>query len=71
MNGNLPADYDVTTPTIICQRGYLTWQDNVATGKTKLVPRNSLKTRGGYKYPGKAELVMDNAQIYGYASYLR
>ena len=69
MNGNLPADYDVTTPTIVCQRGYLTWQDNVATGKTKLVPRNSIKTRGGYKYPGKAELVMDNAQIYGYASY--
>lgn len=69
MNGNLPADYDVTTPTIVCQRGYLTWQDNVATGKTKLVPRNSVKTRGGYNYPGKAELVMDNAQIYGYASY--
>ena len=69
MNGNLPADYDVMTPTIVCQRGYLTWQDNVATGKTKLVPRNSTKTRGGYKYPGKAELVMDNAQIYGYASY--
>lgn len=69
MNGNLPADYDVLTPTIVCQRGYLTWQDNVATGKTKLVPRNSIKTRGGYNYPGKAELVMDNAQIYGYASY--
>lgn len=69
MNGNLPADYDVLTPTIVCQRGYLTWQDNVATGKTKLVPRNSIKTRGGYNYLGKAELVMDNAQIYGYASY--
>lgn len=69
MNGNLPADYDVLTPTIVCQRGYLTWQDNVATGKTKLVPRNSIKTRGGYKYPRKAALVMDNAQIYGYASY--
>lgn len=69
MNGNLPADYDVLTPTIVCQRGYLTWQGNVATGKTKLVPRNSIKTRGGYKYPGKAELVMDNVQIYGYASY--
>nr|DAO30815.1 MAG TPA: hypothetical protein [Caudoviricetes sp.] len=69
MNGNLPADYDVLAPTIVCQRGYLTWQDNVATGKTKLVPRNSTKTRGGYSYPGKAELVMDNAQIYGYASY--
>lgn len=69
MDGNTPADYDVTTPTIVCQRGYLTWQDNVATGKVKLVPRNSVKTRGGYKYPDKAELVMDNAQIYGYASY--
>lgn len=69
MNGNLPADYDVLTPTIVCQRGYLTWRDNIATGKTKLVPRNSIKTRGGYKYPGKAELIMDNAQIYGYASY--
>ena len=69
MNGNLPADYDVTAPTIVCQRGYLTWQDNVATGKTKLVPRNSIKGRGGYIYPKKAELVMDNAQIYGYASY--
>lgn len=69
MDGNTPADYDVTTPTIVCQRGYLTWQDNVATGKVKLVPRNSVKTLGGYKYPDKAELVMDNAQIYGYASY--
>lgn len=69
MDGNTPADYDVTTPTIVCQRGYLTWQDNVATGKVKLVPRSSVKTRGGYKYPDKAELVMDNAQIYGYASY--
>lgn len=69
MNGNLPADYDVLTPTIVCQRGYLTWQDNVATGKTKLVPRNSVKGRGGYRYPGKAEIVMDNAQVYAYASY--
>lgn len=69
MDGNTPADYDVTTPTIVCQRGYLTWQDIVATGKVKLVPRSSVKTRGGYKYPDKAELVMDNAQIYGYASY--
>lgn len=69
MDGSLPADYDVTTPTIVCQRGYLTWQDNVATGKVKLIPKDSAKGRGGYIYPKKAEIVMDNATIYGYASY--
>ena len=55
--------------SIIVKRRDLTWQGDVATGSTKLVPRNSVKGRGGYSYPKKAEVVMDNASIYANASY--
>lgn len=55
--------------TLIVRRRDLTWQGDVATGSTKLVPRNYSKGRGGYIYPQKAMLVMDNATIYMNASY--
>lgn len=55
--------------SIIVKRRDLTWEGDVATGSTKLVPRNSVKGRGGYAYPNKAEVVMDNASIYANASY--
>lgn len=64
-----PEDAAVLAPTMVCARGIITWQDNVATGKVKLLPRGSTKGRGGYKYPDIAEVVMDNTQIYMYASY--
>lgn len=64
-----PEDAAVLAPTMVCARGTITWQDNVATGKVKLLPRGSTKGRGGYKYPDIAEVVMDNTQIYMYASY--
>ena len=55
--------------SIIVKRRDLTWQGDVATGSTKLVPRNYTKGRGGYVYPKKATVVMDNASIYANASY--
>lgn len=64
-----PEDAAMLAPTMVCARGTITWQDNVATGKVKLLPKDSTKGRGGYKYPDTAAVVMDNAQIYMYASY--
>lgn len=64
-----PEDAAVLAPTMVCARGSITWQDNVATGKVKLLPKDSTKGRGGYKYPDVAAVVMDNMQIYMYASY--
>lgn len=55
--------------SIIVKRRDLTWQGDVATGSTKLVPRNYSKGRGGYIYPQKATIVMDNASIYANASF--
>ena len=64
-----PEDAAVLAPTMVCARGTITWRDNVATGKVKLLPKDSTKMRGGYKYPDIAAVVMDNTQIYMYASY--
>ena len=64
-----PEDAAVLAPAMVCARGIITWQDNVATGNVKLLPKDSTKGRGGYKYPDTAAVVMDNAQIYMYASY--
>ena len=55
--------------SIIVKRRDLTWQGDVATGSTKLVPQNYTKGRGGYTYPKKATIVMDNANIYANASF--
>lgn len=55
--------------SIIVKRRDLTWQGDVATGSTKLVPQNYTKWRGGYIYPKKATIVMDNANIYANASF--
>lgn len=55
--------------SIMVGRRNLTWQEDVATGSTKLVPQNYTKGRGGYIYPQKATIVMDNASIYANASF--
>lgn len=55
--------------SIMVKRRNLTWQEDVATGSTKLVPQNYSKGRGGYIYPQKATVVMDNASIYANASF--
>lgn len=55
--------------SIIVKRRDLTWQGDVATGSTKLVPQNYSKGRGGYIYPQKATIVMDNASIYANAGF--
>lgn len=55
--------------SIMVKRRDLTWQGDVATGSTKLVPQNYAKGRGGYIYPKKATIVMDNASIYANASF--
>lgn len=64
-----PGDAAVLAPTMVCARGKLTWRDNVATGTMKLLPKGSTKGRGGYKYPDTAAVVIDNSQVYMYASY--
>lgn len=64
-----PEDADVLAPTMVCARGKLTWRDNVATGTVKFLPKGSTKGRGGYKYPDTAAVVLDNSQIYMYASH--
>ena len=64
-----PEDAAVLAPTMVCARGSITWRDNVATGTVKLVPKDSAKGHGGYKYPDTAAVVLDSSQIYMYASY--
>lgn len=68
-SGLQPATPLLQRPTIMCAKGGVSWDDNVATGKVNLTPRTQAKGRGGYLYPGAAQLVLDNAQIYMYASY--
>lgn len=68
-NGLQPVTPLLQRPTIMCAKGEVSWDNNVATGKVNLTPRTYTKGRGGYLYPGAAQLVLDNAQIYMYASY--
>lgn len=63
-NGGTVPGASFQQATIIVRRRDLTWQGDVATGSTKFVPQNYTKGRGGYKYPQKATIVLDNAQIY-------
>lgn len=68
-NGVPVPDASSQYASIIVKRRDLTWQGDVATGSTKLVPQNYTKGRGGYIYPKKATIVMDNANIYANASF--
>lgn len=68
-NGVPVPDASSQQASIIVKRRDLTWQGDVATGSTKLVPQNYTKGRGGYIYPKKATIVMDNANIYANASF--
>ena len=68
-NGVPVPDASSQQASIIVKRRDLTWQGDVATGSTKLVPQNYTKGRGGYIYPEKATIVMDNANIYANASF--
>nr|DAU70895.1 MAG TPA: hypothetical protein [Caudoviricetes sp.] len=68
-NGVPVPDASSQQASIIVKRRDLTWQGDVATGSTKLVPQNYTKGRGGYTYPKIATIVMDNANIYANASF--
>lgn len=68
-NGVPVPDASSQQASIIVKRRDLTWEGDVATGSTKLVPQNYTKGRGGYIYPKKATIVMDNANIYANASF--
>lgn len=68
-NGVPVPDASSQYASIIVKRRDLTWRGDVATGSTKLVPQNYTKGRGGYIYPKKATIVMDNANIYANASF--
>lgn len=68
-DGTRPKDYDWLQAHLICSRGVLSWNSDVASGSTSLIPRNSTKGRGGYLYPGAAQYVFDNANIYLNAAY--
>lgn len=68
-DGTRPVDYDWLQAHMICSRGALSWDSDVAAGSTSLIPRNSAKGRGGYLYPGVAQYVFDNTSMYLNASY--
>lgn len=68
-DGTRPVDYNWLQAHMICSRGNLSWDSDVAAGSTSLVPRNSTKGRGGYMYPDVAQYVFDNASMYLNASY--
>lgn len=57
-------------PTIICQMGSVSWDDNVlGGGATKLIPQTSVKGPGGYVYPSATRIIVDREDIYLYSSY--
>ena len=68
-DGTRPVDYDWLQAHLICSRGTLSWDSDVAAGSTSLIPRNSAKGQGGYRYPDVAQYVFDNASMYLNASY--
>lgn len=68
-DGTRPIDYDWLQAHMICSRGVLSWDSDVAAGSTSLIPRNSTKGRGGYRYPDVAQYVFDNTSMYLNASY--
>ena len=68
-DGTRPVDYNSLQAHLICSRGALSWDSDVAAGSTSLIPRNSTKGRGGYTYPGAAQYVFDNTSMYLNASY--
>lgn len=68
-DGTRPVDYDWLQAHMICSRGVLSWDSDVAAGSTILIPRNSAKGRGGYLYPDVAQYVFDNTSMYLNASY--
>lgn len=68
-DGTRPVDYNLLQAHLICSRGALSWDSDVAAGSTSLIPRNSTKGRGGYIYPGAAQYVFDNTSMYLNASY--
>lgn len=68
-DGTRPVDYDWLQAHMICSRGTLSWDSDVAGGSTSLIPRNSTKGRGGYIYPDVAQYVFDNSGMYVNASY--
>lgn len=68
-DGTRPVDYDSLQAHLICSRGTLSWDSDVAGGSTSLIPRNSTKGRGGYMYPDVAQYVFDNTSMYLNASY--
>lgn len=68
-DGTRSIDYDMLQAHMICSRGVLSWDSDVAAGSTSLIPRNSTKGRGGYLYPDVAQYVFDNASMYLKASY--
>lgn len=68
-DGTRPVDYDWLQAHMICSRGNLSWDSDVAAGSTSLIPRSSTKGRGGYLYSDVAQYVFDNASMYLNASY--
>lgn len=68
-DGTRPVDYDWLQAHMICSRGNLSWDSDVAAGSTILIPRNSTKGRGGYLYPDVAQYIFDNTSMYLNASY--
>lgn len=68
-DGTRPVDYDMLQAHMICSRGALSWDSDVAGGSMSLIPRNSVKGRGGYRYPAVAQYVFDNSSMYLHASY--
>lgn len=68
-DGTRPVDYDWLQAHIICLRGDLSWDSDVAGGSTSLIPRSSTKGRGGYIYPDVAQYVFDDSKMYVNASY--
>lgn len=68
-DGTRPVDYDWLQAHMICSRGTLSWDTDVAGGSTSLIPRNYTKGRGGYIYPDVAQYVFDDSEIYINASY--
>lgn len=67
-DGTAPSESTLLRPSIMINRGTITWDNDVASGNMSLVPDGYTKGRGGYIYPNIAQVVLSDTTKALYAT---
>lgn len=67
-DGSAPSESTLLCPSIMINRGTISWDSDVASGNMSLVPKEFTKGRGGYIYPGIAQVVLSDTTKALYAT---